>query len=303
MNNNYNANLYLTTNDLNSIENKIELLTNKTQEKVFNNQQSPLRNVQVGDNLNNKTIYMFLPRNAYELMTNTDFIYLFTTDNGNRFRFRHQDPYWYYVDVYYNRKAYTLYNWFTLNDENERLTINVRKIKLPDDFGVVTSISSNNNIYQYIKIYENENILPNYDKHIWTDNEVLSMQKIDNIETGIKNIGTYYYRPTRWISNREWLKTSTIENKDNDNSHTKLQNISYQDLNRWVNNLSLIDFEGLAYFTIWNTNHSIIIWNEESEEEWIDNFKLEKYTLVTEHNDYLVTEDGDTLIIYVNTLE
>ena len=66
----YNDSIYLKTSDLNSIENTIESITNEIQEEVFNNQSSPLRNIQVGDNLNGKTIYIQFPQNIYEIYRN-----------------------------------------------------------------------------------------------------------------------------------------------------------------------------------------------------------------------------------------
>ena len=48
----YDANQYLSTNDLNEIENTIESLTIEVQEKLFNDTPSPLHNIEVGDKLN-----------------------------------------------------------------------------------------------------------------------------------------------------------------------------------------------------------------------------------------------------------
>ena len=120
-------------------------------------------------------------------------------------------------------------------------------------------------IYQYLKIYDNEDIIPSYSKHTWTQNEVLTMKNIDNIENGIKNIGYFYYQPNGWIGSREWLKTSNVDNID---TNLNTQNISYLDINRWMKNLSLINFDNINNMTIWNTNISNIIWNTNSDVEW-----------------------------------
>jgi hypothetical protein len=93
------------------------------------------------------------------------------------------------------------------------------------------------------------------------------MQKIDNIENAIKNIGRYYYKPVNWLNTREWLKTSTI---DDDNDNMNIQNISYQDLNRWTNNLNLISFDDLDKMTIWNSEITQLEWDEQSDIEWED---------------------------------
>lgn len=72
MNNNYDSNMYLITSYLNDFENQIDYVTNQIQEKVFDDAQSPLRNIQVGDNLSGKTLYMSFPRDSYENITNTN---------------------------------------------------------------------------------------------------------------------------------------------------------------------------------------------------------------------------------------
>ena len=80
----YNDSIYLKTSDLNSIENTIESITNEIQEEVFNNQSSPLRNIQVGDNLNGKTIYIQFPQNIYESISGSENIFI-ETDNNYQF--------------------------------------------------------------------------------------------------------------------------------------------------------------------------------------------------------------------------
>lgn len=266
MNNTYNSNIYLTTNDLNSIENTIESLTNQIQEKIFNNQQSPLRYIQTGDNLDSKTLYISFPRTLYDDLPDNDTTIL-TTDNGNTIRY-HKYTYSNYdsliVELVYKNKNYSIYRKDT--DENY-IRRNIKKYKLPYDFGEVISIANTSIFYEYIHIYENENIIPNYQKNIWEDNDVLSMQKLDNIENGIKNIGFYYYKPNNWISTIEWLKTCTINDNDN---NVNMRNISYQDLNRWVTDLNLINFDDLQNMTIWNSNISQINWNEDNNVEWED---------------------------------
>lgn len=264
MNNTYNDKLYLTTNDMNNIENEIESLTNEIQEKVFNNQTSPLRNITSNDNLNTKTLYIFFPRTLYQNVP-SDNVTIIGTDNGNSIRFYryvHSSYTNLIVELIYKNKSYVIYRKDT--DENY-IRYNIRKYELPYDFGIVNSINQNNVFYPYIKIYSNENIIPNYEKHTWVDNEVLSMQKLDNIENGIKNIGYYFYKDSNWINTKEWLKTCNINEY---NANKNIQNISYRDLNRWLTDLSLIDFEKLNEMTIWNSDVSQILYNSENEQEW-----------------------------------
>ena len=280
MNNTYNGNIYLTRNDLNSIEYEIGLLTEQIQENIFNNQTSSLQNIQVGDNLDSKILYLDIPTDFYNTYDGVRFIDVATTDKNNTIylMYTRLDPAGEDVrqitriQVKYRKKGSTIYNTYNLYSYIDNITTNKttletnkKRFKLPSDFGTITSINTNNNAYQYIKIYNDTMIIPDYEPYIWEDDEFLSMQKIDNIEQGIKNIGDYYYKPTGWINVREWLKTSTIDNMYDD---MNMQNISYMDLNRWMSNLNLINFDNLNELTIWNSTISEINWNEENDTEW-----------------------------------
>lgn len=280
MNNTYNANIYLTKNDLNNIEYEIGLLTEQIQENIFDNQTSPLRNIQVGDNLNLKTLYLDIPTNFYSTYDTIKFIDIATTSNNNKLYLMYTRTDTVGEDVkqiikmqvLYRKKDSTVYDSYDLYSYVNNITTgktiletNKKYFKLPRDFGTITSIDTNNDGYQYIKIHEDESIIPDYEPYIWEDDEFPSMQKIDNIEQGIKNIGEYYYKPIGWINSREWLKTSTINNMyDNMN----MQNISYTDLNRWLSNLNLINFEDLNSMTIWNSSVSEIDWNMQNDTDW-----------------------------------
>ncbi len=265
MNNTYNSNIYLNKNDLNEIEGTIESLTEEVQEKIFNNQSSPLRNIRVGDDLSGKILYLSFPRNLYEDIDNTTIVDIVTVNSDKRIRYQYTNSTTHYVAVGYGGQLYVIYGKI---DSQDNPYFNFARYKLPNDFGVVTSIIDDDVIYQYIKIYDDENIIPDYEKHTWAENEVLSMQKIDNIENGIKNIGYYYYQPKGWLSNREWLGVGQLGKGDNNGMNVK--NISYQDLNRWVTDLNLINFDNLNDITIWNTNISQINWNENNDVEWED---------------------------------
>jgi len=261
MNNQYNANIYLSKTDINNVENKIEELTDEIQEKIFNEQTSPLRNIQVGDNLNGRTLYLFFPIDIYQYISDNENRIINTTNN-HYIRFFKNNSYNSYDIGFYYDKSFTFYRRYS---NGVTPFINRIRYKLPYDFGVVTEIDTNNEIYQYIKIYNDERLIPNYEKHVWVNDDVLSMQKIDNIENGIKNIGYYYTKPKNWITTRQWLKTCNIKDYDN---NTNTQNISYIDLNRWLNDLDLINFENLDKMTIWNSSVSEIDWNEENDTDW-----------------------------------
>lgn len=255
----YNDSIYLKPSDLNAIENTIENLTNEIQEKIFDNQSSPLRNIQVGDNLNGKTIYIQFPQNIYESISGSENIFI-KTDNDCKFNAYVNETSsfnLYNVRIQVDNKYYIIYR--KKSDTPATMT-KPYSVKLPYTTGYVTEIDTNSELYQYIKIYDDEYIIPNYVKHIWSDNEFLSMQKIENIERGVDNIGKYYYKPTGWVNSRQWLVPLGIN----------MKNISYQDLNRWVDNLNIINFDDLENMTIWNSDITQLQWNMNSDIEWED---------------------------------
>ena len=271
--NEYNANMYLATNMLNNIENQIEDVTSNIEEYVFSDTVNNMKNIEVGDNLNDKMLYLSFPRDIYETET-SDYSRIIKTDKNNSI-YVSKDEGLLEIFIIYRTGFVTLY----LDENNNKTpTINMRRFKLPHDFGIVTNVDNSSNTYQHINIYSNEFSIPHYEKHTWQDNELLSMQKLDNIEEGIKNIGYYYYKPMGWITERDWLQTFdmnilniflTSENTF-ESRGLNVQNISYHDLNRWINNLNLVDFTNLNNMTLWNTNVTQIIWNENNSDEWED---------------------------------
>lgn len=257
----YNSMMYLTPTYLNNIENAIEYLTIGIQERIFNEQESALNSIQVGDNLSGKILYLSFPRNIYNNIDNTTSIDIIeTNDYKISYRYYNQQ---HCVYITYQSNTYNIY---AKKDSDLNPYINCVRVKLPIDFGVVTSIDDSDQFYEYIKMYDDEDIIPNYEKNTYAINEIPTMQQIDNIEQGIQNIGSYFYKPNGWQIAREWLGTNNIG--ESTKYGTNMQNISYQDLNRWVNNLTLINFDTLGKLNIWNTNILHVIWDTPYEQEW-----------------------------------
>ena len=260
--NNYNANIYLTPNDLNDIEDMIEEITNDVQENIFNNTQSSLRNVQIGDDLSGKTLYLSFPRNCYEDITSSTSTEIINVGANNKIGYVYNNERK-YIYTKYNATSYFIY---VKKDSDTNPYLNYVRFKLPYDYGVVTQIDSSNVFYQYIKIYDDEKIIPDYVKNQYSINEVPTMRQIDNIENGIKNIGYYYYKPIGFVGTREWLGTAKLGK--NNPYGTNMQNISYMDFNRWLTDLQAINFNELDILTLWNTYISEIDWNKQNDTEW-----------------------------------
>lgn len=263
MRNTYTSDIYLDHVDLNNIENEIENIT-KVVQQYFDYETMALRNVQINDDLGGKTIHLSFPRNLYELINNTTSKKIISFDTNYDIRYvKSEDSNNSYVAVNYKD---TLYYIYAKNDTDYNPYLNYISIKLPNDVGVVTNISATDSIFQHIKVYDDESVIPDYEKNQYQVNDILTMKKIDNIEKGIENIGYYYYKPKGWLTAKEWLGKPTLGQSNNYGVGSKT--ISYRDLNRWITNINLTDFEELEKLTIWNTKLSNIKWNEENDDEW-----------------------------------
>lgn len=264
--NSYNANMYLSPTDLNNIENKIQEITRKIRLFVFEGFNNSLRNIRVGDNLGGKTIYLSFPRDSYENINNTTRTDIIDVDDNTRIAYIYNtSSAKKYIYVRYKGVSYYIY---AKNDDALNPYLSFIRYTLPLDFGTVSQINSSDNFYQYIKVYNEENIIPDYEKNVWSINDILTMKKIDNIEQGIKNIGDYYYKPNGWLGSKEWLGTARLGQDNNYALNTR--NISYLDLNRWNINLDSIKSYNINDLTLWNTIVSQIDWNTESNIEWED---------------------------------
>ena len=100
--------------------------------------------------------------------------------------------------------------------------------------------------------------IPNFSKRYWYETDIPYIQEIDRIEKGIDNLGKYYYYPSSFIASKVWIETGT-----------ELKPFGEEDINRWINNLNLLEQVIDGNSTIWNSQLSKINWNESSKEEWM----------------------------------
>ena len=94
--------------------------------------------------------------------------------------------------------------------------------------------------------------------HTWVVNELPYVQEIDRIETAIEDIGLGFYKPYGWLNTTKWITSDNLY---------PIRSFDYEDYNRWVNNLELIDNAQGEILTLWN-GISQIDWDIESEYEW-----------------------------------
>ena len=106
MKTNYNSNLYLTPNDLNTIENKIEEVTNKIKMFVFSGSQSSLTHIQTNDKLGGKTLYLSFPRDIYENITSGTEIDILKTNKNNKISYIYQNSIHSLYIIYNNIKIF-----------------------------------------------------------------------------------------------------------------------------------------------------------------------------------------------------
>ena len=68
--------------------------------------------------------------------------------------------------------------------------------------------------------------IDSYTAKTWARNDFLIYTYLNNIEEGIKALGKGYFRPYGWQKTKTW---------------TAGKGFSYRDVNRWINNLDLIE--------------------------------------------------------------
>lgn len=259
----YNAYMYLTPKDLNDIEDKVEELTNLVSQKIYNSEKSHLRNIQIGDNLNGKTLVFTFPRDLYLEILNNDTTIL-TTDKASISSVdnSHDDIIRTDIHVTYRNENVAYIYDYTDNGSNKyhNPTSVYFRMKLMNDFGTILTLD--NNFYEYIYIYDDESVIPEYNKKTWYINEIPYVQAIDNIEHSIEILSNYLYKPKGWIECRKWDIYSERTYSYDINIGTVPQGFSYNDINRWIHNLNLIENSDMDNVTIWNTNKSQYYWNE-----------------------------------------
>ena len=65
-----------------------------------------------------------------------------------------------------------------------------------------------------------------YTPRTWVKKDFLMYSYVNNIENGIYKLGNGYFRPYGWQNRKTWVGNLSF---------------SYRDVNRWINNLNLIE--------------------------------------------------------------
>lgn len=255
-------NEYLNYTMLNEIESKIKYLYDKFLEK-FNLSTTYLRKPSVGDNLSGKKIYLYFPRDSREIINLEEATYekILELDSGYFFRKFNSEIGNLGLTYNYANSNWYLYNKY-VNENNPR--INYLRFFLPRYYGKVTTILEDN-IFNYIKIKDNDFLPCNFEKKNWLPNEVVYMQDIDRIEQSIKEIVNTFIMPEGY-EDKVWIKDGYYNSKTA-NYGLEQKSISRRDFDRWNRNISLILENIDDSYNIWNLE-SNIFWNELNEFEW-----------------------------------
>ncbi|MBO5138668.1 MAG: hypothetical protein J6B89_03400 [Bacilli bacterium] len=252
-------NKYLTKDLLNDIEDKVEKLHNKFKIK-FKAEETSLRNIQIGDILSNRILYLNFPFESYEtILSEIPFI---TIDN-EKFLCRKVSL---TGNQYIGYKYLEHYNFLYYKYNNQKnLLYNYIRYKLPKNYGIVTSINNKDDFYSYVKVKNDEYKLLKYNKKIWVDNEIPYLQYIDNIENGINNVAEILYIPPGY-ERKEWTTTGYYDIESNDYGLAQ-KPISEKDFRRWNSNIKLLESVIDSFFCVWNVE-SYINWDKNSTFEW-----------------------------------
>ena len=104
--------------------------------------------------------------------------------------------------------------------------------------------------------------IPTFSSKQWFVNDFPYIQEIDRIEKGIDNLQKYWYKPDGWEECKVWLTGEETEQV--------IKSFSFEDINRWIIDLDLMEEVIGDESTIWNLQ-SYIYWNQESNEDWREN--------------------------------
>lgn len=298
-------NNYLNSEVLNDIETKVFNLHNKFASK-FNIVETNLKNIEVGDDLSNKVLYLNFPHNLYKEIL--DFSRFLIVDEKTYVAEEYLETI--YTSVCVEYKNLTFYNYMRrdytdvpkLDYYLNEIYCNFSSYKLPKDFGIITEIDNNAKSYKYIRIKNRPDVPLSYEKKGWTYKDIFYMQDIQMIEDGINEIADMWFIPPGF-EKKTWLSQGNIHSDINtDNNGLSCKSISINDINRINKNVELLESSFDDSFNIWNFQ-SFLNYDEESGLEWDDyNYKVQSVA-VTEDNNYLITEEGDNLIfeeVFIN---
>lgn len=101
--------------------------------------------------------------------------------------------------------------------------------------------------------------IPSFIPKTWVINEFPYIQEIDRIEKGVDNLGYYYYKPQEWETTKIWIPEG--------NTQEIKKGFSYQDINRWIYNMDLINQIKDDNSTIWN-GQSFVYWDSNDTLDW-----------------------------------
>lgn len=256
-------NNYLNKEILNDIESKVAHLHTLFKSK-FDLTETSLRNLKVGDNLNQRIIHLNFPWESYEnILYEKKFI---TIDDNNFICSKlNATSTAKYIGYKYNNN----YNFLCYKYDNSINNIyNYIRYKLPKNYGIISSINKDDEFYKYVKVKDDEYKLLEYNEKIWVNNEIPYLQYIDNIEEGINNVAKILYKPIGY-EYKEWTTTGYYGIESNDYGLAQ-KPISNKDFERWNKNIDLLKNAINDINNIWNVVSSID-WNKESQFEWEDN--------------------------------
>lgn len=253
---------YLTKDLLNDIESKVYSLHKLYREK-FGLSETSLRNVQVGDDLSNRIVYLNFPWESYE---NISIEKIFITIDENNFlcsRLNATSTGKYIAYKYLEHYNFLYYKY----DDSTNNLYNYIRFRLPKDYGKVTSINESDSFFSCVKICDSKYQLQEYNKKVWVANEIPYLQYIDNIEEGINNVAKILFEPADY-EYKEWTTRGYYGISDSDYGLAQ-KPISDSDFERWNRNIELLKDVINGNYIIWNVV-SYINWNENSDYEWED---------------------------------
>lgn len=258
-------NEYLSAKMLNDIENKISDL-HILFKNFFCLEETGLRNIKIGDDLDNRILYLHFPRNSYESINNENDIAFINTDRGEKVLYKYKDN---TKSISYTRVDIQLQVLlYSKNDNVVNQSINYIRYHLPSKMGYVTFIDNTDPFFDCIKIKSDKYRLLEYQKKEWKENEIPYLQDIDRIEEGINNIAELLYKPLGYIY-KPWTTMGYYQIGQPNDYGLGQKPISKNDFNRWKKNIDLLKNIMNEIVNVWNVI-SNINWNEDSLLEWED---------------------------------